>query len=59
MANYLAVRFDTLNRLSGQYQTATSDIDGSPIPLNLADLQTELRIDEVGRTIGKSKPIKP
>jgi hypothetical protein len=58
MANYLAVRFDTLNRLSGQYQTATSDIDGSHIPLNLADLQTELRIDEVGRTIGKSKSIR-
>jgi len=59
MANYLAVRFDTLNRLSGQYQTATSDIDGSYIPLDLADLQTELRSDEVGRTIGKSKSIKP
>jgi hypothetical protein len=58
MANYLAVRFDTLNRLSGQYQTATSDIDGQHIPLNSADLQTELRIDEVGRTLGKSKPIK-
>jgi hypothetical protein len=59
MANYLAVRFDTLNRLSGQYQTATSDIEGRHIPLDLADLQTELRIDEVGRTIGKSKSIKP
>jgi hypothetical protein len=59
MANYLAVRFDTLDRLSGQSQTATSDIDGQHIPLDLADLQTELRIDEVGRTIGKSKPIKP
>jgi hypothetical protein len=58
MANYLAVRFDTLNRLSGQYQTATSDIDGLHIPLDLADLQTELRIDEVARTIGKSKSIK-
>jgi hypothetical protein len=59
MANYLAVRFDTLNRLSGQYQTATSDIDGQHIPVDAADLQTELRIDEVGRTIGKSKSIKP
>ena len=59
MANYLAIRFDTLNRLSGQYQTATSDIDGQHIPLNLADLQTELRIDEVARTIGKPKSIKP
>jgi hypothetical protein len=59
MANYLAARFDTLNRLSGQYQTATSDIDGQHIPVDAADLQTELRIDEVGRTIGKSKSIKP
>jgi hypothetical protein len=58
MANYLAVRFDTLNRLSGQYQTATSDIDGGHTPLDLADLQTELRIDEVARTIGKPKSIK-
>jgi len=58
MANYLAIRFDTLNRLTGQYQTAISDIDGLHIPLDLADLQTELRIDEVARTIGKSKPIK-
>jgi hypothetical protein len=58
MANYLAVRFDTLNRLSGQYQTATSDIDGLHIPLDLADLQTELRVDEVARTIGKRKAIE-
>lgn len=59
MANYLAVRFDTLNRLGGQYLTATSDIQGDHIPLDVADLQTELRIDEVARTIGKSKSIKP
>ena len=58
MANYLAVRFDTLNRLTGQYQTAISDIDALHILLDLADLQAELRIDEVARTIGKSKPIK-
>jgi hypothetical protein len=58
MINYLAIRFDTLNRLTGQYQTAISDIDGLHIPLDLADLQTELRIDEVARTIGKSKSIK-
>jgi hypothetical protein len=59
MADYLVARFDTLNRLSGQYQTATSDIDGQHIPLDLGDLQTELRIDEVARTIGKPKSIKP
>jgi hypothetical protein len=55
MAAYLAARFDTLNRLTGQSLTATSDIDGGHIPLNLADLQVELNIDEFGRTIGKSK----
>jgi hypothetical protein len=59
MANYLAIRFDTLNRLTGRYQTAISDIDGLHVPLDLADLQTELRIDEFARTIGKPKPIKP
>jgi len=58
MANYLAIRFDPLNRLSGQYQTATSDIDGRQVPLDLAGLQAELRIDEVGRTLGKSRSIK-
>ena len=55
MAGYLAARFNTLNRLSSQYQTATSDIDGGQIPLNLADLQVELSIDEFGRTLGKPK----
>jgi hypothetical protein len=55
MAAYLAARFDTLNRLTGQYLTATSDIDGGHIPLNLADLQVELNIDEFGRTLGKPK----
>ena len=58
MANYLAIHFDPLNRLSGQYQTATSDIDGRQVPLDLAGLQAELRIDEVGRTLGKSRSIK-
>ena len=43
MANYLAIRFNSLNRLSGQYQTATSDIEGRHVPLDLADLQAELR----------------
>jgi hypothetical protein len=55
MANYLAARFDTLNRLSGQYQTATSDIDGGHISLDLADLQVELNVDEFARTISKPK----
>jgi hypothetical protein len=55
MANYLAARFDTLDRLTGQSLTATSDIDGGHIPLNLADLQVELNVDEFGRTLGKSK----
>jgi hypothetical protein len=56
MANYLAARFDSLNRLSAQYQTATSDIAGQHIPLDLADLQVELSVDEFGRTLGKPKP---
>jgi hypothetical protein len=56
MANYLAARFDTLNRLTGQSLTATSDIDGGHIPLSSADLQIELNVDEFGRTLGKSKP---
>jgi hypothetical protein len=55
MADYLAARFDTLDRLSGQSLTATSDIDGGHIPLNLADLQVELNVDEFGRTLGKPK----
>jgi len=55
MAAYLAARFDTLNRLTGQSLTATSDIDGGHIPLNLADLQVELNVDEFGRTLGKPK----
>jgi hypothetical protein len=55
MAGYLAARFDTLNRLTSQYQTATSDIDGGHIPLDLGDLQVELNVDEFGRTLGKPK----
>jgi hypothetical protein len=55
MASYLAARFDTLNRLTGQSLTATSDIDGGHIPLDLADLQVELNVDEFGRTLGKPK----
>lgn len=58
MANYLAVRFDALNRLAGQYQTATNDIEGNHVPLDLPDLQAALRLDEVDRTFGKSKPVQ-
>lgn len=56
MANYLAMRFDSLSKLASYYQTATNDIDGVHVPLDLADLQAELRTDEVDRTIGKPKP---
>jgi hypothetical protein len=55
MANYLSVRFDSLDRLASYYQTGTDDIEGHPVPLDLADLQAELRSDEVDRTAGKPK----
>jgi hypothetical protein len=55
MANYLATRFDTLNRLASYYQSASDDMEGRQVPLGLADLQAELRSDEVNRTLGKSK----
>ena len=54
MANYLASRFDSLNRLASSYHSATDDIEGRKVPLDLADLQAELRIDEFDRTRGKS-----
>jgi hypothetical protein len=56
MANYLAVRFDALNRLAPYYQSASEDIEGQDVPLDLEDLQAELRSDEVDRTFGKPKP---
>jgi hypothetical protein len=56
MANYLANRFDSLNRLASSYHSATDDIEGRQVPLDLADLQAELRIDEFDRTRGKSGP---
>jgi hypothetical protein len=56
MANYLASRFDSLNTLASPYHSATEDIEGRNVPLGLADLQAELRIDEVGRTMGKPRP---
>ena len=55
MANYLASRFDSL-RLATSYHSATDDIEGRSVPLGLADLQAELRIDEVDRTMGKPRP---
>jgi hypothetical protein len=56
MANYLASRFDSLNRLASSYHSATDAIEGRNVPLNSADLQAELRIDEYDRTMGKSGP---
>ena len=56
MANYLAVRFDSLNNLTPHYQTASDAIDGRAAPLDLADLQAQLRLDEVDRTFRKPKP---
>ena len=56
MANYLANRFDSLNRLASSYHSATDDIEGRQVPLDLADLQAVLRIDEFDRTRGKSGP---
>jgi hypothetical protein len=55
MSNYLAVRFDALNRLASYYQPATADMEGRDIPLDLSDLQAELRSDEADRTLGKPK----
>lgn len=51
LAKYLIARFDSLNKLASHYHSATDDIDGCNLPLNLADLQTELRIDEFDRTL--------
>jgi hypothetical protein len=50
LAKYLIARFDSLNKLASHYHSANDDIDGRNLPLNLADLQTELRIDEFDRT---------
>lgn len=54
MASYLANRFDSLNRLASSYHSATDDIEGRKVPLDLEDLQAELRIDEFDRTESKS-----
>jgi hypothetical protein len=50
MAKYLIARFDSLNKLAAQYHSATDDIGGRQLPLNLGDLQAELRVDESDRT---------
>ena len=50
MADYLANR-KLVNRLASSYHSATDDIEGRNVPLDLADLQAELRIDEVDRTM--------
>lgn len=50
MADYLAARFQSLNRLAPYYHSVTDDIEGRDVPLNLEDLQAALRIDEVDRT---------
>ena len=55
MANYLADRFGSL-KLTPYYQTAGDAIDGRQVPLDLGDLQAQLRLDEVFRTSGKPKP---
>ena len=55
MASYLAVRFDSLNKLASHYHPATDAIEGRGVPLNAADLQAALRIDEVDRTPDKPK----
>ena len=51
MANYLAVRFQSLNRLAPYRHSVIDEIDGRGVPLGLAALQAELRIDEVDRTL--------
>jgi hypothetical protein len=51
MAEYLITRFHSLSRLASHYHSAIDDIDGRDVPLNLADLQAELSIDELDRTL--------
>lgn len=59
MANYLAARFQSLNRLAPHYHSATDDIEGRNVPLSLAALQAELRIDEVDRTLQAASIVRP
>ena len=59
MANYLAVRFQSLNRLAPYYHSGIDEIDGRGVPLGLAALRAELRIDEVDRTLQAASIIRP
>jgi hypothetical protein len=59
MANYLTARFQSLNRLAPYYHSATDDIEGRDVPLGLAALQAELRVDEVDRTLQAASIVRP
>jgi hypothetical protein len=59
MANYLAARFQSLNRLAPYYHSASDDIEGREVPLGLAALQAGLRIDEVDRTLQAASIVHP
>ena len=59
MANYLAARFQSLNRLAPYYHSVTDGIDGRGVPLGMAASQAELRIDEVDRTLQAASIIRP
>jgi hypothetical protein len=55
MANYLAVRFELLDRLALHFRSPDDDIEGRTAPLTLADLQAQLRADEFDRSFHKSR----
>lgn len=59
MANYLAARFQSLSRLAPYYHSVTDEIEGRGVPLGLAALQAELRIDEVDRTLHAAAIVPP
>ena len=59
MADYLATRFQSLNRLAPYYHSASDDIEGRNVPLGLAALQAGLRIDEVDRTLQAASISRP
>jgi hypothetical protein len=59
MANYLAARFQSLNKLVSHYRSASDDIEGQDVPLTLGALQAELRIDEVDRTRQTAAVVRP
>lgn len=47
-------RFDSLNRLASHHYSVADDTKGRQVPVNFADLQAELHIDEFDRTTSKS-----